>query len=99
MRRDREKSRQQAATALLNADTAPEVQDIQVELWRKMSPLEKARAVRQVSRSVRELSLAGIRQRYPTASERECLLRYAQLTLGPRLAARAYPEADKLSGR
>lgn len=98
MRRDREKSRQQVATALLNADTAPEVQDLQVGLWRRMTSLEKARAVRQVSRSVRVLSLAGIRQRYPTASERECLLRYAQLTLGRRLAARAYPEADKLSG-
>ena len=99
MRRDREKPTQEAATALLNADTAPEAQGIQVELWRRMTSLEKARAVRQVSRSVRVLSLAGIRQRYPTASERECLLRYAQLTLGRRLAARAYPEADKLSGR
>jgi len=83
---------------LLNADTAPEVQHIQVDLWRKMSSLEKAQVVKQVSRSVRELSLAGIRQRHPSASARECLLRYAQITLGRELAGRAYPEADKISG-
>lgn len=99
MRRDREKPTQEAATALLNADTAPEVQGIQVELWRKMTSLEKAQSVKQASRSVRVLSLAGILRRHPAASERECLLRYARLTLGRRLATMAYPEADKLSGR
>ena len=95
MRQDLETTNQ-ASTALLAPDTSSEVQRMQVGIWRRMSPLEKAEAVGQVSRSVRELSLAGIRQRYPSASERECRLRYALLTLGRSLACSAYPEADAI---
>jgi len=62
-----------------------------------MSPLDKARVVSDLSRTVRELSLAGIRQRHPSASERECQLRFAVLTLGRELACRVYPEAAALS--
>ena len=85
--------------AILASDTAPEAERTQVALWRGMSPIEKARAVGQISRTVRDLSLAGIRQRHPSDSERECRLRYALLTLGRTLACKAYPEAGVLSGR
>jgi len=67
---------------------------MQVELWRGMSPPEKARAVAEVSRGVRELAFVGIRQRHPSASERECRLRYALLTLGRPLARLAYPDVE-----
>lgn len=87
-----------ASAAVFGLDTSLEAQRPQVMLWRRMSPLEKAQAVGQVSRSVRELSLAGILQRNPSASERECRLRYALLTLGRELACEAYPEAENLSG-
>jgi len=80
-------------------DTSLENQRMQVELWRRMSPLEKARAVSGISRSVLELSLAGIRLRHPDASDRECMLRLAVLKLGRRLACQVYPEATGLSGR
>lgn len=89
----------QASAPLLGADTPAGLQRRQVMLWRRMSPLEKAQAVRQVSRSVRELSLAGIRQRHPSASDDECALRYALITLGRSLACRAYPAAEALPGR
>ncbi len=69
---------------------------MQVQLWRRMSPLEKVRAVASISRSVQELSLAGICLRYPDATERECLLRLAILKLGREIACRAYPEAAAL---
>ena len=87
-----------AESALLASDSSPEVERIQLALWRRMSPLEKAQAVGQVSRSVRELSLAGIRVRHPSASEHECRLRYAMLTLGRSLAGKAYPEVKTLPG-
>jgi len=86
-------------SALLASDTSLDVERMQVALWRRMSPLEKARAVGRVSRTVRVLCLAGIRQRHPSASEHECRLRYALLTLGRSLACKAYPEADTLPGR
>ena len=85
--------------AVLASDTSPDIERMQIALWCRMSPMEKARAVGHVSRSVRELALAGIRHRHPDASEQECRLRYAVLTLGRTLACAAYPEASSLSGR
>jgi hypothetical protein len=80
-------------------DTSPEAQRLQVALWRAMTPLEKAQTVGRVSRRVRELSLTGIRLRHPSASESECHLRYALLTLGRPLACLAYPEAETIPER
>ena len=61
-----------------------------------MSYADKARVTSGLTRAVRALAFAGIRQRHPGASERECLLRYAILTLGTELACRAYPDARAL---
>lgn len=84
--------------AVLSSDTSLEVERAQVELWRRMSPLEKACAVTEISRAVQQLSLAGIRLRYPEASERERMLRLAILKLGRPLACKVHPEAARLSG-
>lgn len=98
MRHEDESSVKRGSGGLLASDTSFDVQQKQVALWRDMTPLEKAQAAGRVSRRVRELSLAGIRQRHPSASERECRLRYALLTLGRALACRAYPEAHDIPG-
>jgi hypothetical protein len=98
MRHEDENSLRRTSGASLASDTSFDVQRMQIALWRQMSPLEKAHAIGQVSLAVRELSLVGIRQRHPTVSERECLLRYALLTLGRSLAFRAYPEAHTIPG-
>jgi hypothetical protein len=82
--------------ALLSDDTSAEAERIQVERWRQMSSVEKARAVSDLSRAAQELALAGIRLRRPGASERECFLRLAVLNLGRDLACRVYPEAAAL---
>ena len=89
----------QKPSAVLASDTSPHVERMQVAIWRRMSPLEKAQAVSRVSRNVRDLSLSGIRERHPSATEHECRLRYAVLTLGRSLACEAYPEAGALRGR
>ena len=83
--------------AVLSSDTSLEVERLQVEIWRRMSPLEKARLLTEISRAAQQLSLAGIRLRHPKASDRECGLRLAVLKLGRPLAGRAYPEAAHLS--
>lgn len=57
-----------------------------------MTAAQKAETVASLSRSVRDLALAGIRQRYPGVTPREQFLRLAILTLGLDLARRAYPE-------
>ncbi len=86
-------------TAVLAADTSLAAERRQVALWRRMSPLEKLNLVGESTRAVLQLSLAGIRLRYPEASDEECRLRLAILTLGRELACRAYPEAARLRGR
>ena len=71
---------------------------MQIELWRGMSPLSKVQAVSSLTRSVLQLSLTGIRERFPGATDLECKFRLARLTLGPELAGRVYPESSTLSG-
>ena len=85
--------------ALLSKDTTPEVELKQVDLWRSMSPLEKARLTVDLSRSVCELALAGIRARHPGAGSREQLIRLAEVTLGPTATLRIYPDAVDLLER
>ena len=80
---------------LLSADTSPAMEQLQIDFWRRMTPLDKARAVTQLTRATQELARAGIRQRHPHASEQECRLRLAVLKLGPRLAVLVEPDAAK----
>ena len=84
--------------AALSRDTSRQAEDMQVELWRGMSPLLKVQAVSALTHSVLQLSLTGIRQRFPGATDSECKIRLARLTLGSDLAERVYPESSKLSG-
>lgn len=73
-------------------DTSPEIERMQIERWRQMSPAEKAAIVSGLTQAVYDLAAAGIRLRHPDASSREQFLRLALLTLGPDLARQAYPE-------
>jgi hypothetical protein len=82
--------------AILSADTTAEVEQRQIEAWRRLSPLERLRLVADTTRAVTSLSLAGIRHRYPHASERECFLRLAAIRLGVETTRRIYPEAAEL---
>lgn len=50
----------------------------------------------QMSKTVRELALAGVRSRFPNAEPHEQLLRLAVVMLGPELAVAAYPEIAAL---
>jgi hypothetical protein len=81
---------------VLSDDTSPDIEARQVEAWRRMSPAERLRLVSETSRAVVELSLAGIRRRYPQASEREVFLRLAAIRLGVEATCRVYPEALSL---
>jgi hypothetical protein len=83
---------------MLSRDTSPDAERIQIELWRAMSPLRKLGLVGAISRNVQQLSLTGIRERHPDATEDECLLRLAVLKLGSDLARRAYPGVAELTG-
>lgn len=77
-------------------DTPLEIEARQIEAWRTMSAAQKAFLVTSSSRAADDMARAGIRARFPGASERERFLRLAILKLGKELARQAYPEIDQL---
>ncbi len=58
-----------------------------------MTPADKAALVAALTRTARDMMLAGIRHRHPGAGEREVFLRAAIIQFGPELAVAAYPDA------
>jgi hypothetical protein len=78
-------------------DTSPETEQRQIERWRAMTPAEKAAIVSGLTRASFEMARAGVRHRHPNASPHEQFLRLAIVTLGPELAARAYPDIVDLA--
>lgn len=80
----------------LTGDSSEDAERRLIESWRDMSPAQKVALAAAMSQTVRDLALAGIRQRYPLAMPREQLLRLAIVTLGPELALAAYPEIATL---
>ena len=83
--------------AALSDDTAADIEQRQVDAWRRLSPVERLRLVSDTTRAVMDLSLAGIRRRHPQASERECFLRLAAIRLGVDTTRRVYPDAADLT--
>jgi hypothetical protein len=82
--------------APLNADTDGQIERLQIDAWRRMTPAEKAAIVTGLTEAAISLALAGIRDRYPDATPREQFLRLAIVRLGPDLACKAYPDAALL---
>ena len=56
-------------------DTRPEADARYHALLRKMTPAQRLEAADRLSRSVRELALAGLRERHPAADETELRVR------------------------
>ena len=82
--------------AVLSADTTADIEQRQVDAWRRLSSVERLRLVSDTTRAVMDLSLAGIRCRHPQASERECFLRLAAILLGVDTTRQVYPDAAHL---
>jgi len=80
----------------LAPDTSGDIEQRQIEAWRAMTPGQKLQLALQMTATVQQLALAGIRQRYPSVSPREEFLRLAQVVLGEELARKAYPEIERL---
>lgn len=62
-------------------DTHPEVERLQIEGWRRMTPAQKLRRVADLNAAVREFAAARIRQEQPGISEDELRLELARLWL------------------
>lgn len=71
-------------------DTSEEIDRLVFERYQRMSPREKVRIVMALNRTVEALALAGLRQQYPGASERELRLRLAARRYGRELVMQAF---------
>ena len=79
----------------LYSDTHPKIEQMQIELWRQASPTRKMHMLAQLNATVRILALAGLRSRYPDATETELRRRLADLLLGEELARKVYGEIHR----
>jgi len=76
----------------LYSDTHPKMEALQIQLWRQASPTRKMEMLAQLNASARTLALAGLRSRYPQATEADLRRRLAGLLLGEELARKVYGE-------
>ena len=72
------------------SDTHPEIDDLLVEAYRKMTPTQKLDCVRELIRALQELALMDVRRRHPNADVREQELRVASRWIEPELMVRAF---------
>ncbi len=72
------------------ADTSPEAWSVLTALQRRMPPAEKMQLAFEWSEIIRQFAEAGLRERYPRASEREIFLRSARQSLGEELFRKVY---------
>jgi hypothetical protein len=71
-------------------DTAPAIEKVLIEGYRKMTPGQKLERVRALTRDVQRLALADIRRKHPDADERELSLRLASRWIEPELMVKAF---------
>lgn len=81
--------------SLLAYDTLIQVEQIQINLLRQMPPWRKLALVGEMTRTVRELALSGLRQRHPDDTPAQLRRRLTDLLLGADLAARVYGSVEE----
>jgi hypothetical protein len=73
-----------------SADTDVEADRLQFRIYASWTPAQKLARMQELWDQGRALSLAGLRLRYPQASEDELFLREAALRLGDELMVKVY---------
>ena len=75
---------------LFSRDTSPEAERVLVGRLRGMPPARRLALVFELNDLARTMSMSGLRERNPGASDDEIEARYAELVLGPVLATRVF---------
>lgn len=71
-------------------DTSPEAFEVQLRIYREMSPARKLQQVNALIRASRRLAMAGLRERHPDASDEELKKRFAALVLDAETVRKVY---------
>lgn len=80
------------------SDTDPEVERKMIALMRAMPDWKKIEQVFSIIETTRALSMAGLRERYPHASEEELKKRLAALVLDRETVIKVYGWDPKIEG-
>ena len=76
-------------------DTAEAAENVQIELWRRMTPEQKLRLVSEMTVAIQRLAFAELRQREPDRSDDEIWLLLAARRLSPEMMRKVYgPKTD-----
>jgi len=76
-------------------DTSEDAERVQIEILRSMPSWRKFQLWNDLNIAMRQVALAGLRERFPAATPQELRRRLATILLGPELAAQVYgPESD-----
>ncbi len=67
-------------------DTSAKAYNVQLDLLRQMSPMDRLRKTFSLSRQVKQMSMDAIRRRHPDFDESEIRHRFIELTYGKALA-------------
>ena len=73
-----------------NNDTAPQARQVQIDLYRRMSPARKIELVFDAYHTGQLMSMAGISMQYPSAGEDELWHIWAKRHLGEDLYNKVY---------
>ncbi|MCP5101490.1 MAG: hypothetical protein GY943_38580 [Chloroflexi bacterium] len=74
----------------MNWDTTPEAEAVLFKLWRETPAWRKLEMMEGLNRTARQLTLMGLRQRFPDISPEELRRRLATIVLGEELATLVY---------
>ena len=77
----------------LYSDTHPKMEQMQIELIRRMPSWKKLSIVNGLNETVKTLAIAGIKQRKPDATPEQIQRLLADLMLGKELAQKVYDHA------
>ena len=64
------------------SDTSPKSQELNYQLISKLSPSERIEKMMKLIKSAKDFTKAGIKQRYPNASEEELRIRLLAIFFG-----------------
>ncbi len=76
------------------ADTTDEAVQVQIEIFRRMSPERRLPMAFQMTADLRRRMADGVRRRHPDYSERQVKLAVISLALGEELFRAVYPGVD-----
>ena len=71
-------------------DTTEAAENMQIELWRRMTPEQKLRLVSEMTVGIQRLAFAELRQREPDRSDDEIWLLLAARRLSPEMMRKVY---------